>query len=181
MMQTEFRVLERIGPLLAYPRGDYGDRLELCRTSLPLGDAEADSLLGSFVREIQSLPLEKVQELYTHTFDLNPVCALEVGWQLHGEEYTRGEFLVAMRKQLRLYCIPESRELPDHLSCVLSLLDHLEPEEARHFAEGSLRPALNKMLAGFPERSNPYRNLLQAIAKLLSPDPGEVLAEAPCV
>jgi nitrate reductase molybdenum cofactor assembly chaperone NarJ/NarW len=181
MMHTDIGVLGQIGLLLAYPRGDYGDRLELCRTARPLGDAEADSLLGSFVRQIQSLPLEKVQELYTHTFDLNPVCALEVGWQLHGEDYARGEFLVAMRKQLRLHCIPESRELPDHLSCVLSLRDRMEPEEARNFTEASLLPALNKMLAGFPERSNPYRNLLLAIAKLLSSDPGEGLPEAPRV
>ena len=181
MMHNEFGVLDRIGPLLTYPRGDYGDRLEFCRTVLPLDDAEADSLLGGFVRQIQSLSLEEVQELYTHTFDLNPVCALEVGWQLHGEDYSRGEFLVAMRKQLRLYRIPESRELPDHLSCVLSLLDRLEPEEARNFKEDSLRPALNKMLAGFLDESNPYRNLLLAIAKLLSCDPGKALAEAPRV
>jgi len=180
-MHTEFRVLDRIGPLLAYPRGDYGDRLELCRTALPLPDAEADSLVESFVGQIQSLPLEKLQELYTRTFELNPVCALEVGWQLYGEDYGRGVFLVAMRKQLRRHGIPESRELPDHLSHVLSLLDRMEPEEARNFTEGSLLPALNKMLAGFPERNNPYRNLLLAIAKLLSSDPGEGLAEEPHV
>lgn len=180
-MRTEIRVLGQIGLLLTYPRGDYGDRLELCRTARPLGDAEADSLWGSFVRQIQSLPIEEVQELYTHTFDLNPVCALEVGWQLHGEDYARGEFLVAMRRQLRLHGIPESRELPDHLSCVLPLLDCMEPEEARNFTEASLLPALNKMLAGFPERNNPYRNLLLAIAKLLSSDPGEGLTEAPRV
>ena len=141
-MHTEIRVLERIGLLLAYPRGDYGDRLEFCRTTLPLGDVEADALVGSFVRQIQSLPLEKVQELYTHTFELNPVCALEVGWQLYGEEYARG---------------------------------------ARNFTEASLLPALNKMLAGFPDQNNPYRNVLLAITKLLSSDPGEGLAEAPRV
>ena len=181
MMHTEIRVLERIGLLLAYPRGDYGDRLELCRTALPLGNVEADALVGSFVRQIQSLPLEKVQELYTHTFELNPVCALEVGWQLHGEEYGRGEFLVAMRKQLRRHGIPESRELPDHLSNVLSLLDRMEPEEARNLTEAFLLPALNKMLTGFPDQNNPYRNVLLAIAKLLSSDPREGLAEAPRV
>jgi len=180
-MHTEIRVLERIGLLLAYPRGDYGDHLELCRTGLPLGDVEGDALVGSFVRQIQNLPLEKLQELYTHTFELNPVCALEVGWQLYGEEYARGEFLVAMRKQLRRHCLPEFRELPDHLSHVLSLLDRMEPEEAQNLTEAFLLPALNKMLTGFPDQNNPYRNVLLAIAKLLSSDPGEGLAEAPRV
>ena len=178
-MHTEIRVLERIGLLLTYPRGDYGDRLESCRTALPRGDVEADALVGSFVRQFQNLPIEKLQELYTHTFDLNPVC--EVGWQLHGEEYGRGAFLVAMRNQLRRHGIPESRELPDHLSNVLSLLDRMAPEEARNFTETFLLPALNKMLTGFPDQNNPYRNVLLVIAKLLSSNPGEGLAEAPRV
>lgn len=181
MMQNELGVLDRIGPLLVYPRGDFGERVECCRAVLPIGDDEADPLLDGFVRQIQSLSLEKVQELYTHTFDLNPVCALEVGWQLHGEDYSRGEFLVDMRKKLRFYRIPESRELPDHLSCVLSLLNRLDPEEARNFQEVSLRPALKKMLAGFSDESNPYRNLLLAIAKLLSHDSVRALVEAPRV
>ncbi len=41
------------------------------------------------------------EELYTRTFDLNPVCALEIGWHLFGEDYERGAFLVRMRDQLR--------------------------------------------------------------------------------
>jgi nitrate reductase molybdenum cofactor assembly chaperone NarJ/NarW len=181
MIPTEIRVLDRIGLLLAYPRGDYGESLELCRTALPLGDVEADALMGGFFRQIQTLPLEKQQELYTRTFDLNPVCALEVGWQLYGEDYGRGEFLVAMRQQLRRHGIPESRELPDHLSNLLSLLDRMEPEEAKNLTEAFLLPALHKMLAGFPDQNNLYRNVLLAIAKLLSFDPGEALAEAPRV
>lgn len=172
-MHTRIRLLGQIGELLAYPRGDYGDRLEHCHTVLPLAEMEADSLLRSFLRQIQGFSLEKVQELYTHTFDLNPVCALEVGWQLYGEGYARGVFLVAMRRDLRRHCIAESRELPDHLSHVLSLLDHMGPEEAWNFTEAFVLPALKKMLAGFGEQNNPYRDLLLAIAKLLSSDTEE--------
>lgn len=181
MLQTEIRVLERIGQLLTYPRGDYGNRLELCRTALPLGDLEADALVLSFIGQIQNLTIEKLQELYTHTFDLNPLCTLEVGWQLHGEDYRRGEFLVAMRNELRRHRIPESGELPDHLSHVLSLLVRMEPQEARNLRDVFLLPALNKMLMGFPDQDNPYRTVLQVIAKLLSSDPAEGLAEAPRV
>jgi len=180
-MQTEVRILELMGRLLTYPGADYADHLERCGASLQLGDAEADSLVTGFASQIRSLPLERVQELYTHTFDLNPVCSLEIGWQLYGEEYARGRFLVVMREQLRRHGIPESRELPDHLSNVLSLLDRMAPEEARNFTETFLLPALNKMLTGFPDQNNPYRNVLLAIAKLLSSDPAEGLAEAPRV
>ncbi|MBI4444194.1 MAG: nitrate reductase molybdenum cofactor assembly chaperone [Acidobacteria bacterium] len=180
-MHTADRVLDPIGRLLAYPGADYADHLQRCRASLPLGDAEADSLLAGFTSQLQALPLERVQELYTQTFDLNPVCSLEVGWQLYGEEYARGSFLVAMREQLRRHCIPESSELPDHLTHVLSLLDRMEPEEARQFTKAFLIPAMDKMLAGFKKQNNPYRNLLLAIARLLSPDSGGGSAEAPHV
>ena len=180
-MQTEVRILELMGRLLTYPGADYADHLERCGASLQLGDAEADSLVTGFASQIRSLPLERVQELYTHTFDLNPVCSLEIGWQLYGEEYARGRFLVVMREQLRRHGIPESSELPDHLTHVLSLLDHMEPEEAREFTEAFLIPAMNKMLAGVKEQSNPYRNLLLAIAKLLSLSQGHSSAEGPHV
>ncbi|MBI2815893.1 MAG: nitrate reductase molybdenum cofactor assembly chaperone [Acidobacteria bacterium] len=177
MQQTGMGILGRIGELLAYPRGDYRDRLESWRTAPPFGDVEADSLLRNFLRQIQDLPLEQVQELYTHTFDFNPACALEVGWHLYGDEYARGEFLLAMRERLRRHCIAESRELPDHLSNVLSLLDHMEPQEARNFRDGFLIPALNKMLAGLAEHDNPYRYVLLALAKRLSSQTGEGSAE----
>ena len=180
-MQTEVRVLELMGRLLSYPGADYAEYLERCGDSLQLGDAEADSLVTGFASQIRSLPLERVQELYTHTFDLNPVCSLEVGWQLYGEEYARGRFLVVMREQLRRHGIPESSELPDHLTHALPLLDHMEPEEAREFTEAFLIPAMNKMLAGVKEQSNPYRNLLLAIAKLLSPSQGHGSPEVPHV
>jgi nitrate reductase molybdenum cofactor assembly chaperone len=177
MQQTEMRVFGRIGELVAYPRGDYQDRLEYSRTAHAFGDGATDFLLRSFFQKIQSLPLQQVQELYTHTFDFNPACALEVGWQLYGDQYARGEFLLAMRKQLRRHSVAESRELPDHLSNMLSLLDRMEPEEARDFRRGVLVPALNKMLAGFGDPSNPYRYLLLAVAKILSSETGEGSAE----
>ena len=180
-MYTEIRVFELMGHLLTYPGADYADCLERCRASLQLGDAEADSLLTGFANEMQRLSLERVQELYTHTFDLNPLCSLEVGWQLYGEEYTRGRFLVVMREQLRQHGIAESSELPDHLTHVLSLLERLEPEEARKFTEAFLIPAMKKMLAGFKAQDNPYRNLLMAIAKLVPSSQEHGSAEAPHV
>lgn len=180
-MRAEAGVFEPMGRLLTYPGADYGEHLERCRASLPFGDAEADSRLRSFTRQIQSLPLERAQELYTQTFDLNPVCSLDVGWQLYGEDYTRGSFLVAMREQLRRHRIRESQELPDHLTHVLTLLDRLEPEEAREFTKAFLIPAMNKMLTGLNGQQNPYRDLLLAIAKLLSSDARDGSTEAPDV
>ncbi len=48
-----------------------------------------------------STQLWEVEEAFTRTFDVNPACALEVGWHLFGEEYTAAMFLVRMREELR--------------------------------------------------------------------------------
>ena len=87
----------------------------------------------------------EIEELYTRAFDLNPICALEVGWHLYGEQYERGRFLVRSRDLLASLDIDEAGELPDHLSSMLIALGRLEPEPAAAFAARFLVPALRRM------------------------------------
>ena len=116
-----------------------------------------------FCAPIQGLNTDELQELFTRTFDLNPMCTLEIGWQLYGEDYQRGEFLVKMRQQLREYELRESGELPDHLSHALALLAHLEPDEAAEFAGSYLLPALDKMRTSWREDRNAFAALLESV------------------
>jgi nitrate reductase delta subunit len=153
--------------MLRYPRAGWIGWLSRSREALRAMDSPAAAPLDSFAEQVQGLSLEQLQELYTATFDLNPICALEVGWQLFGEEYARGSFLVAMRAKLREQRIAEEGELPDHLAGLLTLLDQLAPQEARELASSFLAPAVAKMLAGFPGKANPYENLLRAVNVLL--------------
>jgi len=152
-----------IARLLEYPSAG-------CDVELPPdADPETARLLGDFAREIEGLSTEQLEELYTRTFDINPVCSLEVGWQLFGENYDRGSFLVWMRQQLRRFGLRESAELPDHLTHALALYTRLEGEEARQFASRFLCPAIDKMLAGFAGKNNPYENVLRAILQGVEP------------
>jgi len=93
---------------------------------------------------------------------MNPVSTLEIGWHLFGEQYERGEFLVNMRGRLREAGIPEIGELPDHLLHVLPLLDRLDPQDARAFADTFVLPALEKIAAGMP-RGNLFGALVRAL------------------
>lgn len=108
------------------------------------------------------------QELYVQTFEFNPACTLEIGWHLFGENYERGEFLVRMREQLRRYGIPESTELPDHLTYLLVLIDRLDHEGAAELAGQFLLPALTKILDAI--KDNPYRSLIATIQAKLETD-----------
>ena len=108
------------------------------------------------------------QELYVQTFEFNPACTLEIGWHLFGENYERGEFLVRMREQLRRYGIPESTELPDHLTHLLALIERLEHHEAEELAGQALIPALAKIQKALEGKH--YNDLIAAIGAKLEAD-----------
>ena len=166
-MMTIAALGELMGSLLAYPREDYRERLEACIRALQEDYTRPGQLLESFRDRIRALPLEDLEELYTQTFDINPVCCLEVGWQLFGEEYARGAFLVDMRRMLQECAIPESKELPDHMSHALALLDRLGPQPARTLAVEAVLPALKKMLAALAGKENPFEIVLTTIESVL--------------
>ena len=154
--------------LLGYPDRDYHDNVNRWRHALDRTCPEAGAALDTFQCGIHSLFTEELEELYTRTFDLNPACALEVGWHLFGENYSRGEFLVKMRGEMRRLGLNESTELPDHLAHVLAVLARLDPDQAEKFAGRFVLPALEKILAGLAGKDNPFANLLEAIRLMVA-------------
>ena len=173
---------ELLAGLLRYPGEDYASEAVRAGGILADDGPEIGMLLQDFIEQTSSLSLEDLQVLYTTTFDLDPVCSLEVGWHLFGENYERGEFLVRMRGEMRRLGVKESTELPDHLSHALEALGRMEPDEASDFAAACLFPALDKMSAGMKGKSNPFENVLSAATRLLEhryprPEPAMVSAE----
>ena len=138
--------------------------------------------LQPLVDHLEEASTKSVEELFTRTFDLNPSCCLEVGWHLYGEDYPRGAFLVNMRQTLAEENLPESAELPDHLSHCLRLLPRLETEDAEAFARKYLLPAIDKILPAM-EEENPYTCVLEMLKNLLEGqygpgDPGDGVGNA---
>lgn len=156
-----------LGALLAYPDAGWPERARACRLRLAARHESAAGRLAEFLEAVRELSVEDLQELYTRTFDLNPVAALEVGWHLYGESYERGRFLVRTRQMLRETGIPETTELPDHLTCLLPALGRLEPEMAGPFAASYVLPALQRMLAALAGKDNPYEKALAAVERIV--------------
>ena len=71
-----------------------------------------------------------------------------------------------MRQTLTARKIPESIELPDHLSHCLRLLPVLEEDEAQHFAQNYLLLPLKKLLTKM-NQENPYYSLLNLLFSIL--------------
>ncbi|MBI4446647.1 MAG: nitrate reductase molybdenum cofactor assembly chaperone [Acidobacteria bacterium] len=159
---------DQLAALFSYPTATYLQHAEqTARLFSPL-KGEIVTLLEEFNRQVQSLSLEKIQELFTATFDLNPVASLEIGWHLHGENYERGRFMVEMREQLRRLGVEEKTELPDHLTHVLPMAGRMPYREVPLFLDSSVLPGLAKIQAALKEKDNLFEPLLRATEVFLN-------------
>ena len=120
---------------------------------------------ASFIKKIGTLSLSEQEELFTRTFDLSPLTAPYVGYQIWGESYKRGEFMAQLSQEMSLYEINLEGELPDHLLPVLRYLAAATaplPElvEVLDPAIAAMQKSLKKN-----EADNPYLLLLKAIGQ----------------
>ena len=162
---------EALATALSYPAEGYSAAVRTLPGSLPLDCA---TQAGEFAAAVEALPLETQQELFTQTFDLNPLCSLELGWHLFGENYERGLLLVRMREQLRSAGISEDGELPDHLTYALRLLPRMEQVQAADFIGAIVMPALTKMIRAMRGKRNPYEKLLHCLTLVMRSDFPEI-------
>lgn len=169
-MTRDEQVYIHLANLLAYPEAERLRHLNLLQEKLSSEEATGLKPFADFADTSQYTEME---ELFTRTFDMNPSTCLEIGWHLYGEDYERGRFLVAMRESLREYGLPESNELPDHLSHCLQLFSCLPSDVAEGFAKRCLQPALEKIVQNLGE-DNPYRCLLVLVRDILQKRYGAV-------
>ena len=173
-MRSRTEVLDELGALIGYPKADLGPRVRACLTGLAAISPAAASDLASFGDAIAGMSLAQLQEHYTESFDLTPTCALDVGWHLFGDAHKRGPFMAALREDLRRAEVPETAELPDHLTHVLRLLGREAPPRAAVLA-ATIAPAIERVHGVLARRDSPYRHLLSAVAAVVA----SLLAERP--
>ncbi len=161
------RTLRSLSRLLVYPDEQTVEAAELLYIILQNELPEAARKMSRFGAYVEQHELWEVEEAFTGTFDVNPACALEVGWHLFGEEYSRGLFMVRMREELRKYDLAESNELPDHITHVLAIIGAMPDEEAKRFVTACVLPAVRKMLHAFEENDSPYGDVISCMALIL--------------
>ena len=169
----KIRVLGTYSQLLSYPYEGYFEFVELLYLLVQSVHPDVASNVSKFGQYTENRSTIELEEAYTKTFDVNPSCALEVGWHLFGEDYVRGQFLVRMREELTKYDMPESTELPDHMTHVLALIAMMPEDEASRFTHSCVFPALAKMQASLDRNESPYRHLIQSLHLFLESLYGE--------
>src|SRR5512141_850482 len=118
---TTQSIFETLADLLDYPGAN---RESLLGPGVRAIAARADvlDLFDEFRDETTTLSFSELQELYTRTFDLNPVCGLDIGYHLFGENYKRGVFLANLRETEEPFELGQGHQLPDYLPVLLRLL-----------------------------------------------------------
>ena len=170
------KVLGALSRLLSYPDEHTVQTAEFLFVLLQGEIPEASQAASDFGAFAEQREVWEVEEAFTRTFDVNPACALEVGWHLFGEEYARGMFLVRMREELRKYDLPESAELPDHISHALAVVAAMPDDEAARFVRACVQPAVEKMKQALEGKETPYRHVVACLAAVLTARWGECTA-----
>ncbi|HLC23085.1 MAG TPA: hypothetical protein VJL08_01390, partial [Dehalococcoidia bacterium] len=86
---------------LDYPGPALAEDAMACRGLLAQFSSEAAGRMEEFGVFLAQTHPGQVQEVYTNAFDLQPVCYPYVGYQLFGESYKRGMFLVKLQEEYR--------------------------------------------------------------------------------
>lgn len=143
-----------------YPRPGLLEELEHYVADWPPGSIR--TALERFLAAIRPLSLAAWEELYTRTWDLNPLAAPYLGFHRWGESYARGDFMAQLNAAYRRWQIATEGELPDHLIPVfryLAATEEILPQlvEVLPFALRAMYKALREA-----DHDNPYLHLLEA-------------------
>jgi len=165
-MASIVSLLDSYAVILLYPQQDHDAIVQWCIDRFAEEHSDVREMVSDYLSRVESLSLSAREELYIKTFDLNKAGTLDLGWHLFGEDYNRGLFLVKLRQYLQLLEIPETNELPDHVSQVLRVLGRMSRDEANQFAYACVIPSLETIAEGIQE-DNPHDRLIQGLIQLL--------------
>lgn len=162
--------MEKMEPLavlaeaFSYPSPGALERLEAQTFALPSGPVK--TALRAFLDSVEALSPGEWEELYTRTWDLNPLTPPYIGFQIWGEDYKRGNFLARLQAAYRTHEIEMGGELADHLVPILRYLAS-DPQPCAELLE-VFPQAIEKMTAALRKREagNPYLYLLGALNAL---------------
>ncbi|MFO0590039.1 MAG: hypothetical protein U0441_21025 [Polyangiaceae bacterium] len=171
MSAEQIHSYKLLAELLQYPTDSTLATARLAAMFLEVRCPEAANLVRGFARELEGSDTRDLEERYAAVFDFHPARTLDLGYQIFGETYKRGVFLVRMKEAVAAHAVEIGSELPDHLPTLLRLLVELEAnEEPRDLVVEVILPCVEKILRTFEEGESGYRAVLAAVKALLMSD-----------
>lgn len=157
--------------MFMYPTSDLREDLAACKAVVMNYGQELLPGFQNFNNHVVEKPLSLQQEYYVSTFDVQPLCTLDIGYVLFGEDYRRGEFMVNIKKEHLKASNDCGSELPDHLTNILKLLPKMKNAElAEELIVSLLLPAISEIILKFRGAENLYRGLLEILVSIMERD-----------
>jgi nitrate reductase molybdenum cofactor assembly chaperone len=176
MMVLEKNLYTRLGELLRYPKEDIRPMVDECLHILTEGQYldEIINELKNFRRDLDNLSLDKLQELYSYTFELVSDTTLDMGYYIH-DGFKRSRNLLTIKSMYRELGFPFEEiargELPDNLSVTLQFIGFIKDEELRKdFTKSFVIQAMEKLNRNFQTKKNAYRHLVNTVYRILDKD-----------
>ncbi|NJD58486.1 MAG: hypothetical protein C3F13_09175 [Anaerolineales bacterium] len=167
---THGQLYSLFASLLEHPTSSLCIQVEQAASLLCDRFPQREGWLTVFYDYVNSHSLAAVEELYTHTFDLQGVSCPYVGHQLFGESFKRSRFMACLNHEYHTRQFSSGTELPDHVTVILHFLALGTGDEfSQTLVVEGLIPALTRMtgeLAAHEE--NPYSDVLQVVLDVLS-------------
>lgn len=161
-------LFDSFAALLEYPSSDVDEETQRCLELMKSINPEAAEMFEKFSNAVEGNSLQRMQELFTTTFDMQPVCYPYVGFHLYGESYKRGAFMAQLNEAYHGIGYSAGQELPDNLAVILRFIGFDSENRYSEFSQAlvsdGVLPSLEKMLKVFGEGSeNPYFGILSAL------------------
>jgi len=136
--------------LFRYPSDNFVEEVQHCQSFLDSVYPEAGKELKIFTNYILKMNQDDREELFTKTFDVQPICYLDLGYVMFGEDYKRGAFLLSMQYEQQKINNDCGTDLPDNICNVLTLMTKSDNDA---FVEDMVWrifiPCVKKMIAEF--------------------------------
>lgn len=140
------RLLAKVAPLLEYPDKDYFNLVEELCAALKDYEPKILKRVLEFKKAISGYTVSDLEELYTKTFDVAPVCSPYVSVHIYGDEnFDRGNLMATLSSKFQERGFNATKELPDHLAVLLRFSSLLSEEEIGEMEEFCLREPVKHM------------------------------------
>ncbi len=141
------RIFALFADVLDYPMPGVSEKAAECEKLLRKVSPDAAAAFQGFRGYVGENSIERLEEIYSGFFDLNPICHPYVGYQLFGENYKRSSFLLGLQERYNakgyLY---SASEIADRLSLILRFISLGGDSETDELVREGLLPALERMI-----------------------------------
>lgn len=168
-LQIHQAICRQFSALLSYPDTEVQTTATACQQLLQECYPDSARKMQDFIEYLSATDRAQSEEVFTATFDLQPLCYPYVGYQLCGENEKRAMFLMKVQQLYHQYDFNQGAELPDHLGEMLRFVGTTADRGCRQeLIDDGLLPALEKIIAGIDNEDHPYQGLLKSLYSFLN-------------